>query len=132
MRTGNVPRQQAGLIEEVAGPVRERRHRYHPSVKSLRCPRALVVREKEDLILSDRSANRTTELILPVRFALRRKKSLGVQYRVSQKVKSAAVKAICPRLGHHIHDTAAIVAVLGVEVVGQNPEFGDRIEIGND
>ncbi len=33
--------------------------------------------------------------------------------------------------GHNIHHAPAVVAVLGVKVVGQNPELGDGIEVGN-
>src|SRR3954465_11237571 len=32
-------------------------------------------------------------------------------------------------LGDYVDHTAGIVAILGIEVVRQNPEFGDRIQI---
>ena len=42
------------------------------------------------------------------------------------------MELIGPGFGHDIDDPAAVVAVFGVEVVGQDPELGDRIEIGHD
>ena len=41
------------------------------------------------------------------------------------------MQLLSPGFGDHIDNAAAVVPVLRVEVIGQNPELGDRIEIGN-
>ena len=84
------------------------------------------------MLLPDRSADRAAELVLPVEAALRRKEIARVESGVTQKLEAAAMQLVGAGLGDHIDDAAAVVAVLGVEVVGQDAELGDRIEIGHD
>ena len=63
---------------------------------------------------------------------LRGEKVFGVKRGVSQEFKSAAMQSICARLGHDIHDAAAVISVFRIEIVGQHTKLGDRIQIGDD
>src|SRR5205085_4714724 len=70
-----------------------------------------------------------TKLVLAIEAAFRRKEVSRVECRISQKLESASVNLIGTRLGDHIHYAASVIAVLGVEIIGKNPELGDGIEI---
>jgi hypothetical protein len=61
----------------------------------------------------------------------RRKVVARIEVGIAQKLEDVAVKCIRPRFGYNIDLSAAELAVFGVEVVGENAEFVDGIEVGN-
>ena len=55
-----------------------------------------------------------------------------IQIRVAQKLEDIAVKCVAARLGDDIDLAAAILAIFGIEIIGENSELGDGVQIGND
>src|SRR5262249_59404887 len=103
-----------------------------PGLRPLLLRRARVVAKKKFPVLGDWPADHTAELVLPVEAALRGIEVPGVQRGIAQELECAAVQPIATRAGHDIDDPTAGVAVLRVEVVREDAEFGDGIEIRND
>src|SRR5712664_1951270 len=54
----------AGLINEIARLVSQRRDRYQPGIDALNRPSSLIVAEEKHIVLHDRSADRAAELVL--------------------------------------------------------------------
>jgi len=52
-----------------------------------------------------------------------------VQIGVAQELEGTAVELIRTRFGHHGHQTAAVISVLGLEVGRQDSEFANGIEV---
>ena len=103
--------------------------------RGLRLPSALIVDEEEGLILNERASECSAKLILAEYrggVAWVGEVILGVQGSVAQKFEPASVEVVRARLGHDIDLTAAVVSVFRVEVIGDDAEFGNRIQIGND
>src|SRR5206468_7661172 len=57
------------------------------------------------------------------------KELVGVELVIAQELEDIAVNAVGSRLGDGIHHSATEFAVFGVEAVGDQPEFRDRIQI---
>ena len=55
----------------------------------------------------------------------------GIQVGVAEELESTAMILVRAGLGNHIDLAAAVITVFRVEVVGQYPELGDRIKVGN-
>ena len=51
---------------------------------------------------------------------------------VAQKLEDIAVKIVTPGFGDDVDLSAAVLAVFGVEIIGENAELRDGIEIRND
>src|SRR6266850_818901 len=117
---------------EIACPLAERRNGNQPGVNAFVGTRSLVVGEKEDLILLDRTTYGSSELVLLEDVSPRGKEIFGIEVCVSQKLEAAAMELVGSRLGHNVYNAAAVIAVLRIEVVGQYTELGDRIEVGHD
>jgi hypothetical protein len=82
------------------------------------------------LFLFDRPAHRAAELILPVETPLGRKEIPRVQVRVPQELERAPVQHVVARFRDHVDNAAAVIPVLGVEIVGQNAELGIESRLG--
>ena len=110
----------------------KRRNRDLARIDSLGQPRALVIGEEEDLVLADRAAQRSSELVLVERPARGRKVVAGVQIGIAQEFENVAVERVGAGFGHHVDLASAEFAVFRVEVARENPELGDGIQVGDD
>ena len=54
---------------------------------------------------------------------------IRVEDRVAGEIKSAAVKFVGARFGHHADHAGGVASILRRVVAGQDPEFGDRIRV---
>ncbi len=83
--------------------------------------------------MDDRAADRSPKLILMVgsNFSYRIEEVARVQIGVAQKFECVSMEAVCPRLGNDVDLPTAVVAILGVIVVGQNTKLRDGIKVGN-
>ncbi len=75
------------------------------------------------MILPDRSTQSSSELILFKVWSSEVKKTSGVQYLVTKKLKHVTVKIVCARFRYHVDDAARIPAVLGVKSVRQDAKL---------
>ena len=107
------------------------RHRNLARVHALGRSRPLIIAEKENLVLSDRAAERAAELVLIERAARGRKIVARIEIGVAEEFENVAVKCIGAGFRDHVDLSAAEFAVFGVEVVGENPKLGDGIEVRN-
>src|SRR5579872_518952 len=94
--------------------------------------RSLIIAEDKDRVLFNRPSQRAAELVLVERFTFRGKEVARIQFRITQKLEAASMKGISTGLGDGVHYTTRVVAVLRVEVVGQNAEFFKRIDVRDD
>src|SRR5262249_44510736 len=69
--TGDATRQRIGLVDEVPCPIDKSWNGNQPRIDALTGSRSLIVTEVEHLVLSNRSAKRAAELVLPEEPALR-------------------------------------------------------------
>jgi hypothetical protein len=93
---------------------------------------APVIAKKENLVPNDRSTQGASKLILVIGAAIAPIEIVGgIEICVAEEFKNISVNLIGTGLGDDIDLPAAIVTVLGIEVVGQNTEFRDRIQIGD-
>ena len=95
-------------------------------------PRALIIREKENFISHNGPAGRGSELILNECAASGREIIAGVEVGVAQKVEHIPMKSIGSGFRDDVDLASGIFTKLRVEVRGEDSEFGDGIEIGND
>ena len=94
-------------------------------------PGALVVREPKYLVFPNWPTRGVAKLIA-AQFGLARREVIRcVELVVTEKLEYVAVKAVGARLGDGVHDGAAEFTVFGIEAVGYQPEFLNRIEIWN-
>ncbi len=110
----------------------ERRNRDLAGIDSLGRSRSLIIGEKENLVLPDRAADGSPELVLVKRAARGRKIVAGIEIRVAQEFEDIAVECVGAGLRDHVDLASAELAVFRVEVAGENPELGDGIQVGND
>ena len=80
----------------------------------------------------DGAAECPAELVLAKDAAGGREVVAGVQIGVAEEVEGVAVKCIAARFGDDADLAAAVLAVFGVVVAGDDAELGDGIEVGND
>src|SRR5579875_3898914 len=79
-------------------------------------PKALIVSEKEQLVLADGSAERSSKLILMKRLDGRGKKVAGVQAVIAQKLPGISVNFIRPAFGRNIDDGRMKAILRGEEI----------------
>src|SRR5437763_398588 len=131
MRTAHRTGKGIRLVGKIARAIREGRHGNQPGIDALALPRALIIAKNEKPVFPDRPSHSSAELILTVKAAFRGEKVTGVQIRIAQELKGASMQLIGSGARHHVDYAAAIVAEFGVKIVGEDPEFGDGIEIRN-
>ena len=95
-------------------------------------PGSLVVDKKENLVFLYRATKCSAKLVLNVNAASWGIVVPGIQVSVAQKVEGVAVKTVGSGLGDDIDLAAAVVAIFGIEVIGNNAKFGDRVQIWNE
>ena len=122
----------ARQIGQIAGAVLERGNGNLAGIDSLRRSGSLIIGEEENLVLSNRAAERSAELVLIECAARGRKVVARVEIGVAQEFESIAVKCVGAGFRDDVDLAAAELAIFRVEVVGENPELGDGIEVGND
>ena len=108
---------------ESAAAFGSRRNRNETGFRPLHLPRALIVREPEQLVLDDRAAGRVTELIAAEFRLGRREVVFCVELIVAQEFERIAVETVGAGLRDGVDDRAAELAVFGVEAVGDQAEF---------
>ncbi len=91
----------------------------------------MIVGIEENPVSRDGAAERAAELILVKGSARGRKVIARIEIRVAQKFKDIAVEHVAAGLGDDVDLAATVFAIFGVEIVGENPELGDGVEIGN-
>src|ERR1700737_380586 len=92
----------------------------------------LIITKEEKPVALDGAAESSPVLILLKDRALAGKIAFRIESRVTKKLKRGAVESIRAGLGHNIDQSAAVVAVFGIGIGGQNAKLGDGIEVGND
>src|ERR1700716_3427061 len=92
-----------------------------------------VVCEEEQLVFLDRPANGATEFVLVISPNLPDGVEVvaSIQAGVADELEHISMQRVGARFGNHIDLAAAVVAVFGVVVVGENAELGQRVKIGN-
>src|SRR5580692_9699449 len=86
-------------------PVDELRHALNESI-------SLIIGKEENLILNDRTAKRSTELVLVIRRSLALIEEVrGVKIGVPQELENISVVQVRTGLGNHVNLTAAVVAI---------------------
>src|SRR5215469_14293637 len=83
--------------------------------------------------MNDRSANRAPELVLMISTDLTGQIEVvpGIEIGVAQEFEQVSVETVGAGLGDDVDLPAAVVPVLGIVVVGQDPKFRDGIQVGN-
>src|SRR6185369_14530167 len=125
----NASGEQTSLIEKISRTIDDRRNGNGSCVDSLYGPGSLIIYEEKRFAFNDGPAHGPAELILLKNPAFRRKEILCVENCVAQELERAPVNLVRAGLGHNIDDAAAVVAILGVEIVGKNPKLRYGIEI---
>ena len=120
------------MSEKLPARFGQRRHGDVARLDALRRPRRLVVAEEEDLAALQRPADRAAGLVLFELRAFGREEIAGVKVGVAEELEHVAVEHVAARLRDDVDDAAVVVAVLGIEVVGEQAELFDRIEIRHD
>ena len=95
-------------------------------------PVALIIPEEKYLVAFNRPAEGTAKLILMVRSPRRNKIIASIQVGIAEKLEQVAVIPVGSRFRDDVDLPAAIVAVFGVEVIGDNAKLRDRVQVGND
>ena len=128
----DVSGQRAGRGREIAGALLVGRHRNQSCFHALRRACCLIVAEEEHLPLLDRPADRAARLVLVECRAVGREVVARVERRVAEELEPGAMKHVAAGFRDDVDDPAVVVAVLRIEVVGQQAELLDRIEVGHD
>ena len=89
-------------------------------------------RQRKRLVLSDRAAECSAELVLVKRAACRRKIVTGIEIRVTKKFERVAMKCIGTRFCNDVDLSSAVPSVFRIEVAGKDAKFGDGVEVRND
>ena len=106
-------------------------HGYETGVRSLSLPIALIVGEEEDFFADDGTAQSAAELILNECTSSGGEIIAGVEIRVSKELENISVELVCAGFCNNVDLTTRVSPIFGVEVVGEDSEFGDRIKVGN-
>ena len=88
--------------------------------------------KKKIRVVTDRAAEGPAKLVLAEGSAGGRKVVARVQIGIAQKIECVAMKSIASGLGDDIDLAAAEFSILRVEVAGDDAEFINRIQVGND
>ena len=92
----------------------------------------MIIEEEKDFVAEDGAATCRAELVLVEDSAGRRIKVSGIEVRVAHELESVSVKLIGPGFGDDVDLPSAIVPVFSPGVTGDDPELGDRVEVGDD
>ena len=82
--------------------------------------------------MADGASHGPPELVLPQNASVGAVKVAGIQVRIAQKLEPAAVQLVGAGLGDHVDLGACVVSVLGVAVVRDDAEFGNRVKVRDD
>ena len=107
------------------------RHRHQTGARARHLPRPLIIGEPENSVLPERSAYRIAKLVLPQLGLSRIEKVARIKMIVAQELEGGSMHAVRTRFRDRIHHAAAEPPVLGVEAICDQPEFSNRIEVGN-
>ena len=102
-------------IGEVAPTLEQRRHVDQSRGDTAYFARALVVTKKEQLVLHDREADGTSELVALERTPIQIEVIAGVQLFVAEEFVSRAVNLVGPTLRDHVDDGARKTTILGIK-----------------
>ena len=92
---------------------------------------ALIVCEPEDVVLPERAAHRIAELVA-AQFCLEGIEIIaGVEFVVADELEPIPVNAVGAGLGDRVHHRTAEFSVFGIKAVGDQPEFFDGVEVGD-
>ena len=126
-----IPGRSCRQIGEITGAIGIGRHSDDAGVDTLRLPGSLVIEEEEELVAANRAAEGAAELVLPEGAARRREIIARIEIGIAQELEGVAVKFIGSGFGDNADLAAAVLAILRVEVAGDDAELRDRVEIGN-
>ena len=119
-------------VTEVAAALRVREQRILGGGLRLAEARSLIRKEEEGVILNDRAAEGSAELILVEDCCLVREEVRRIHERVAIEVERTAVEVVRPRLDDCVHDRARVPSVLRINGVGHHIEFSNGIRARND
>src|ERR1700722_6244986 len=94
--------------------------------------RSLIVGEPEYFVSDGWSTGSVAELVPLQNSAGVIEEAARIEVAVAEEIERAAVKAVGPRLGDGVHDSATKASVFRIEGIGDEAEFGNRIEVGDD
>ena len=80
----------------------------------------------------DRTTDCAAELILIECRASGIEVASRVQAGVSEEFERISVQRVTPRFAHDRDNSAVVIAILRIKVVGENPKFFNRIKVRND
>src|ERR1700730_3826386 len=100
--------------------------------RALHLPVAWVIGKPEYVVFPDRPAHRIAKLI-SAQFGLGRHKVVAsIEDVVTPELEDITVKTVGAGLSDSVHDCAAELAIFGIEAIGNQPEFRNRVEVGNE
>src|SRR5258708_4299710 len=112
---------------EVSVPLSRRRNHDGIGGDSVDHAASFIGREEESPIFLDRSAKRTSKLVLLVIGPPQVEVAFGIEQLVAQEFVSVAMKGVGSGLGDDVDDGARVAPVFGVERIGQDAEFRDAV-----
>ena len=87
---------------------------------------SLIIGKEEDFVALDGPAECAAELILVIGAALSRVEIIrGIEIGIAQEFEKVAVILVRAGFGDHVDKSAAVVAVFGVEIVGEYAKFSE-------
>jgi hypothetical protein len=120
-------------LREVAGPFECRRNHRRVPVVGLFLTEAGVAHEEERLILAQGPAEGGAELIAAQGILggrhTRGGPSLRIELLIAEELEGGSVELVGARLGHDVHDTRGIAAVLGGIAVREHAELLHRFRV---
>src|SRR5271156_6231537 len=112
-------------VGEVAGGAfLHGRHGNLVGVDALGGARALVIGEEENFVFADGAADGAAELVLIEGAAGGRKVVARVEIGIAQECEEIAVKGVGAGFGDDVDLAAAELAILGVEITGEDAKLG--------
>ena len=94
-------------------------------------PETGVAAEDECLVMDDRPAKRSAELIAVQRRLSKRVPCVRVEVAVAEKLEERTMELIGARAGNHVDNSVSEAAELRAEVAGFNAELVQRVRIGH-
>ena len=92
----------------------------------------MVVDEKKRLVLSNWSPQRASKLVLVKSSSCGGKVIARIQVGIAEKLEEITMKVVRPRLRNYVNVAAGIATIFGIEVTGENAEFGNGVQVRND
>src|SRR5580692_1628218 len=108
-----------------------RRHWNVTLAHALDYPVSLIIPKEEYAVTFNGAAQRATVLVLVVGAALIVGIEVvrGIEVCVAKKLEHVPMETIGSGLGNYVDLAATVIAIFGIEVVGQDTEFRDGIEV---